>query len=194
VSVPVLARADTRIALASTGLACALGARLAVAGTDGARSLAAGLVFGALLAAVAAFTRAYLPRTAHTRAVFVGILGAVVLCVPAALRHVDGAVATLPLGDYLPWALGVVVVAVAEEALLRGSLFTAIDQRAGTAAAIGVTSLVFALLHAPLYGWGVVPLDLAVGVWLGALRATTGTVTAPALAHALADLAGWWLR
>jgi hypothetical protein len=39
-----------------------------------------------------------------------------------------------------------------------------------------------------------VPLDIAVGVWLGTLRAISGTVTAPALAHSLADLAGWWLR
>jgi hypothetical protein len=45
-----------------------------------------------------------------------------------------------------------------------------------------------------VYGWAVVPLDIAVGVWLGTLRAVTGTVAAPAIAHSLADLAGWWLR
>ena len=37
-------------------------------------------------------------------------------------------------------------------------------------------------------------LDLAVGVWLGALRAVSGSVAVPAIAHTLADLAGWWLR
>ena len=50
------------------------------------------------------------------------------------------------------------------------------------------------LLHVPLYGWGSLPLDLAVGVFLGVLRALTGSLAAPAAAHVLADLAGWWLR
>jgi hypothetical protein len=45
-----------------------------------------------------------------------------------------------------------------------------------------------------MYGWTAVPLDLAVGVWLGGLRLATGGVAAPATAHALADLAYWWLR
>ena len=77
---------------------------------------------------------------------------------------------------------------------MRGSLYAAVEQRAGAAAAIAVASVAFGLLHAPVYGWAVVPLDVAVGVWLGVLRAVTGSVAAPAVAHALADLAGWWLR
>ena len=77
---------------------------------------------------------------------------------------------------------------------MRGSLYRAVDQRAGAVAAIALTSVAFALLHVPLYGWAVVPLDLAVGVWLGVLRAVTGSAVAPAVAHSLADLAGWWLR
>jgi len=114
--------------------------------------------------------------------------------VPAAMRHVLAGGIGATADGYTTWAVFVVVVAVTEEALLRGSLFRAIEQRAGVAAAIAVTSVAFGLLHAPIYGWGVVPLDIAVGVWLGALRAVTGTVAAPAVAHALADLAGWWLR
>ena len=196
VSVPVLARTDARIALGRRPASRAPSPRRVAVGRDGRRPVGHGR---------AALRRAGRrrgrddPRSPATRGrsrarCSLGSLGALVLCVPAALRHADGVMPVSPLGGYLPWALGVVVVAVAEEALLRGSLFAAIDRRAGTAAAIGVTSLAFALLHVPLYGWGVVPLDLAVGVWLGALRATTGSVTAPALAHALADLAGWWLR
>ena len=123
-----------------------------------------------------------------------GVIGAVVLCVPAALRHaMDGTLGWSAHG-YLPWAVAVVAVASAEEALLRGSLYRAVDQRAGAVAAIALTSVAFALLHVPLYGWAVVPLDLAVGVWLGVLRAVTGSAVAPAVAHSLADLAGWWLR
>jgi membrane protease YdiL (CAAX protease family) len=193
-SLPALARPDPRIALGLLGLAAAVALRVRVAGVEGARSIVAGLLFGVIVAGVAAITRARAAPSPARRSIVAGVLGAAVLCVPAAVRHTDGVVAVLPLDGYLPWALGVVVVAVAEEALLRGSLFTALQDRAGTAAAIAVTSLAFALLHVPLYGFGVLPLDLAVGVWLGALRATTGSVTAPALAHALADLAGWWLR
>lgn len=59
--------------------------------------------------------------------------------------------------------------------------------------AIAVTSLAFALIHVPLYGWHVVPLDLGVGVWLAGLRLASGSVAAPAIAHALADLATWWM-
>jgi membrane protease YdiL (CAAX protease family) len=188
------ARTDTRIIVGLGGLGAALAVRVVVAGVDGVRSITAGLIFAVVVAAAAALTRAHLPSAPLTRAVPAGLAGAIVLCIPAAVRHADGAMPVLPLDGYLPWAVGVVAVAVAEETLLRGSLFTALERRAGTVAAIAVTSLAFALLHAPLYGWSVVPLDLAVGVWLGALRASTGSVTAPALAHALADLAGWWLR
>jgi membrane protease YdiL (CAAX protease family) len=53
--------------------------------------------------------------------------------------------------------------------------------------------VVFALMHVPLYGWHVVPLDLAVGLALGGLRVATRGVAAPAVAHAVADLATWWL-
>jgi hypothetical protein len=48
-------------------------------------------------------------------------------------------------------------------------------------------------MHVPLYGWGVVPVDLAAGVWLAGLRLAGGGVGAPVVAHLLADLAGWWL-
>jgi hypothetical protein len=126
--------------------------------------------------------------------VFAGLAGAAVLCVPAAIRHVALSGIVAPTDGYPRWAFFVVIVAVAEEALLRGSMFRAIEQRSGVVAAIAVTSVAFGLLHAPVYGWGVVPLDIAVGVWLGTLRAVTGTVAAPAIAHAVADLAGWWLR
>jgi membrane protease YdiL (CAAX protease family) len=82
---------------------------------------------------------------------------------------------------------------VAEEVLLRGVLFAEIGEALGTAAAVVLTAIAFALLHVPLYGPGVLPLDLAVGLWLGTLRVVSGSVTAPAAAHTLADIAAWWL-
>jgi membrane protease YdiL (CAAX protease family) len=181
--------------VALVGLCAAVALRVQLAGASGARSQLAGVWFAAALAVLAWCTsdpeRAV---AARLRPVVIGMAGAVVLCVPAALRHVLAGRDVLPLDGYLSWALIVTIVAVAEESLLRGSLFTVLERRHGTAAAITVTSVAFALLHAPVYGWAVVPLDLAVGVWLGALRTVAGSVIAPAVAHTAADLAGWWLR
>ena len=53
--------------------------------------------------------------------------------------------------------------------------------------------MAFALMHVPVYGWGVVPVDLAAGVLLAGLRYLTGGTAAPTMAHLLADLATWWL-
>ena len=177
------------------GLAAAVALRVQLAGSAGAQSELAAIWFAAALGVVALVTQqADVPSARVVRGLFVGLAGAAVLCLPAAIRHVALGGIVSPTDGYARWAVFVIVVAVAEEALLRGSLFRAIEQRAGVAPAITVTSVAFGLLHAPVYGWGVVPLDIAVGVWLGTLRAVSGTVAAPAVAHAVADLAGWWLR
>jgi membrane protease YdiL (CAAX protease family) len=193
-SVPALRGADRRIVLGAAGLACAVAVRAVLAGAQGAASIGAGVAFAVLVGAVAALTRSGRAATVSARPTVLGVLGALVLCVPAAVRHADGAIPGAGWTGYPTWALAVVAVAVAEETLLRGSLYAAVEQRAGTAAAIGAGACAFAALHVPLYGWAVVPLDLAVGIWLGILRAASGSVAAPACAHALADLAGWWLR
>jgi membrane protease YdiL (CAAX protease family) len=98
-----------------------------------------------------------------------------------------------PAAPFAPWALLILAVAVGEEAILRGALFDRLLRWSGPLPAVLVTTLAFALLHVPLYGWHVVPLDLAVGLALGGLRLGTGSFAAPAVAHALADLATWWL-
>jgi membrane protease YdiL (CAAX protease family) len=119
-----------------------------------------------------------------------GLLGAVVLVagpLAQAAPPVHGS------GPFLSWALGVALVAGAEEAFLRGALWRAWAGRGGGAAALVVTSGAFALVHLPLYGWKALPLDLLVGLVLGGLRLASGSVAAPALAHVLADWAGWWL-
>jgi membrane protease YdiL (CAAX protease family) len=181
--------------VALLGLAAAVALRVEIAGPAGPSSEVAAIWFAVALGVVALATQSTggVP-VSSARGVAAGIGGAAVLCVPAAIRHAVTAGGFPATDGYLRWATFVVVVAVAEEALLRGSLYRAVEQRAGVAAAITVTSIAFGLLHAPVYGWGVVPLDIAVGVWLGALRAASGTVVAPAVAHSLADLAGWWLR
>jgi membrane protease YdiL (CAAX protease family) len=98
-----------------------------------------------------------------------------------------------PAAPFLSWAAVTVLVAAAEEALLRGVLFDGLERRGGLALAVVVTTAVFAVMHVPLYGWHVVPLDLAVGLVLAGLRLSTRTIVAPAAAHAVADLATWWI-
>jgi len=98
-----------------------------------------------------------------------------------------------PAAPFLPWAAVTLAVAVSEEAILRGILFDRVHRAGGPIVALLATTALFALMHVPLYGWHVVPLDLAVGLALGGLRIATRGVVAPAAAHALADLATWWL-
>ena len=109
----------------------------------------------------------------------------------APIAEVPSAFAALPLLA-MRWPSN--VVAIAEEWFLRGALYDAVSRVAGDNVAIGVGALAFGLLHLPLYGWGAVPLDLAVGVLLGELRRVSGTPAAPAVTHVGADLVAWFLR
>jgi membrane protease YdiL (CAAX protease family) len=98
-----------------------------------------------------------------------------------------------PFASFPAWAALVIPIAAIEEMVLRGALFVACERVVGNAGAVALTSIAFAVIHVPLYGITALPLDLAVGMWLGGLRLLTGGVTAPATAHILADLCGWWL-
>jgi membrane protease YdiL (CAAX protease family) len=188
--------------------------------------LAVGAAFGVALLALAAaggWSRATnrqslatpraaaTPRTAPTlRAAGLGLVVGLALIaitlVTSALAPALGGPSPVPgLGrpaaPFLPWAAVILLVATAEEILLRGLLFDRVaiaargegTGREGIVVAVVVTSAVFALMHVPLYGWHVVPLDLAVGCCLAGLRLLTGGIAAPAAAHAVADLATWWL-
>jgi membrane protease YdiL (CAAX protease family) len=162
--------------------------RVAVAGPAGPQSAPAGLVFAATLAAVCVLARATTVLT--TRAVLLGLVGAAVLVAPVVA---SGAGIGRSSAGFLPWAAATALVATAEEALLRGALFDAVTRWRGSDTAVIVGAVAFAALHLPLYGWHAMPLDLAVGLALGALRLAAGTWTASAIAHVGADLVGWWL-
>ena len=120
-----------------------------------------------------------------------GVFGISVLVLPVLVTHGFGG--HLGASSYATWAPATVAVATAEEAFLRGALYDAVARARGIDAAVVLGAIAFAALHVPLYGWHVLPLDLAVGLVLGALRVVSGTWTAPAIAHAGADLVGWWL-
>jgi membrane protease YdiL (CAAX protease family) len=176
----------TLLAALFSGAVCL---RVALAGAAGPESVTAGLAFAAVLGGCAVALR---PAARATRtAVVAGVFGAVVLVVPAAAVH--GFSGARTLSGYAGWASLTAVVATAEEAFLRGALFGVLARWRGPDVAVVAAAIAFALLHVPLYGWHAVPLDLAVGLLLGALRLLTGGWAAPAVAHVGADLAGWWV-
>ncbi len=147
--------------------------------------------------AVPARLSAALPAAA-VNSILVGVCVGLVLAAAAVVGPALAGASTVPgLGrpaaPFVPWALITIMVAAAEEGLLRGVLFDRIERAAGLAPAIALTTLAFALMHVPLYGWHVVPLDLAVGLVFAGLRLSTGGLAAPIAAHAVADLATWWL-
>jgi membrane protease YdiL (CAAX protease family) len=172
-----------------SGFAGALAVRVALAGPAGALSTRATLAFAAALALLATLGRAGF--AVSRRAGLVAAATTALLVAPAALR--SAGLTSRPVGSFAGWAVVAVAVAGAEEALLRGALFDAVTRWRGSDLAVVVSAVAFALLHVPLYGWRAVPLDLAVGIALGAARLLAGTWTAPALAHVGADVAGWWL-
>jgi membrane protease YdiL (CAAX protease family) len=177
-------------------LAVAIAARWAATVDGRPDALFVGASFGAALLLVA--TVAGRPHRPTFRtlvpAVAVGTLGGAALVGIAVLVRWPGPwIPFTPAAAFGPWALVTVVVAAGEELVLRGALFDALDEAGGLGLALVVSTVAFALLHVPLYGWHVVPLDLGVGIFLGGLRIVSGGIVAPAVAHALADLATWWL-
>lgn len=186
------AAAPSGLLLVSLGGALLL--RMMAAGGEGAASIPAGLVFAAALLYLAAAS-GWRPARPHLLGIGIGLAGgAILLAFPIWQRlDVPQSAIPLPLSAFPLWGISVTLVAVAEEVFLRGALFRLTERMAGTLAAVAVTSIAFALIHVPLYGPAVLPLDLAVGVWLGGLRVLSGGVAAPATAHVVADLAVWWL-
>jgi membrane protease YdiL (CAAX protease family) len=93
---------------------------------------------------------------------------------------------------FRPWGLAVAVslnalAAVAEEAFFRRYLYGLVVERHGPAAAVVVTAAAFALVHVTVWGWWVLPLDLAAGLVLSWQRAATGRWSVPAATHVVAN-------
>jgi membrane protease YdiL (CAAX protease family) len=79
------------------------------------------------------------------------------------------------------------LAAVAEEIWFR-RLCYGLFAPAGPVFAVIASSVLFAAVHVSTYGVAVLPLDLAAGALLGWQRAITGSWTAPALTHVLANV------
>ena len=172
------------------GFGAAIALRIMVGGVAVRDSSLAGLLFAVAVAGLAwaAGVRARI----DVRALIGGALGAAIMCAPLSMH--GELTAHRPGGSFTSWAVVVVVVALAEEAFLRGALYDAVFDVAGAWAAVFVGGLCFAALHVPMYGWTSVPLDFAVGLLLGALRWVSGNWLTAGVAHVAADIAAWWLR
>ena len=186
-------RAAAQLAVLVTALAGITLVRAAINGTTVASAFVAGALFGATLLASAALasTPLHLARPS-ARSIVIGLAGgAAIVAIPLAV-HTIAAPVFRP-EPFAVWAVVTCLVAAGEEAMLRGAILDRARAVAGLIPAVLFTSALFALVHVPLYGWGVVPVDLGAGLVLCGLRLLSGGIAAPAIAHALADLATWWL-
>jgi uncharacterized protein len=183
----------TRSLLLTAGIGTAVALRVALGGSEGAGSMPAGLVFALALLALAAGAGWRLGRLSF-RAAALGAGGGAVLVAAWLTVRPGTALELAPLNAAIAlWTPIVAIIAVAEEVALRGVLFNAVRGWGGDGWALVATTVIFGLMHLPLYGIGALPLDLAIGLMLGGLRIVSGGVLAPAVAHAIADLAGGWL-
>ncbi len=181
-----------RPAATITGLALAVAVRWATTVSGTAGPLVIGLFFGVGLFVVACIG-GWRPARARSSPVLLGVGGGAVLVALAIATRSGPLPSFAQATAFVPWVAVTIIVAVAEELVLRGALFDELDRRSGVFVAVVVTAALFALMHVPLYGWHVVPLDLGVGLWLAGLRLASGGVASPAIAHSVADLATWWL-
>ncbi len=172
---------------------CAAIARALIGGAAPAASVPAAAVFAAALAAAAVCAGAR-PRQVSWSGVVLGLGGGAAL-VALSLAGLPAIVlgARAPALTLTWWLPLVSIVATTEELVFRGVLFDAVRDRSGDAVAVAVTAVLFAAIHLPLYGASALPIDLCVGVFLGCLRVGSGGVTAPLVAHVLADAATGWL-
>jgi membrane protease YdiL (CAAX protease family) len=174
-------------------LTCAALVRATLNGHSTLSAFVLGGAFGIALIA-SAMVVGWRPTMPRARSLAAGAAGGLAL---VAIPHLAHPLLAEMIGmrpePFVAWAAVTALVATGEEVLLRGALFAVLHRAAGPLVAVFVSSLAFALMHVPLYGWAVVPLDLGVGIFLAGLRLATGGVAAPALAHGLADLSTWWL-
>lgn len=85
-----------------------------------------------------------------------------------------------------PWLVPIVA---AEEVVWRGFVQSALQRRHGAPAAVLLSAALYALAHVPVGSPLLVVVAFACGLVWSSLRAATGSLLAPLLAHLLWDLA-----
>jgi len=91
-----------------------------------------------------------------------------------------------PASAYALAAFGILVAPLAEELFFRGFLYPALARRLGQIAGIGITALLFALLHGGqlAMAWAPLLVLFAVGAVLTFVRARTNSLATCVLVHA----------
>lgn len=79
------------------------------------------------------------------------------------------------------------LAAVAEEAFFRRLVYARLLVAGEIAAIIG-SAVLFAAVHVTVYGWWVLPIDLAAGLLLGWQRHASGSWAVPAATHVFANI------
>jgi membrane protease YdiL (CAAX protease family) len=116
------------------------------------------------------------------------LLAAAALMAPVLFSGVSNA---RPITVFGPWATATLMVAVLEEAAIRGAVQQLWTEERGVVAGLAAGAITFAAIHLP-HGLAAMPIDLAVGFVLGGLRLVTGRVLPCVIAHTLADWSAWF--
>jgi membrane protease YdiL (CAAX protease family) len=187
------ARAATGAIAVCLGLAFAEAVRWRIFTTGALDGLTEGAVFGVALVAVAVLG-GLRPSVPPARALAAGVASGIVLvAISIVARWPQMPLVPGHAAPFAPWVAVTALVASGEELVLRGTLWRWAAAAGGETFGLLATSLLFALIHVPIYGPGVIPLDFGVGLIFGGLRVWFGGPAAPAAAHIVADLATWWL-
>lgn len=98
------------------------------------------------------------------------------------------AVGTAPVAPLVARSVALTVLAgVAEEAFFRRLAYGVAESR-GPVVAVVSSATVFAAVHVTVWGWAVLPLDMAAGLLLGWQRWASGRWSVPAATHATANV------
>jgi len=80
-----------------------------------------------------------------------------------------------------------IIAAIAEELFFRRFVYGWLAARSEGLAIVGAAAL-FALIHVPTYGFGVLPIDFAAGLLLGWQRRESGTWMSSGVTHIVANI------
>ncbi len=102
------------------------------------------------------------------------------------------AVGSVPVAPFILTSVALnSLAAVAEEAFFRRFAYGLAAVR-GPAVAVVASAALFAAVHVTVWGWAVLPLDLAAGLVLGWQRWASGGWAVPAATHVAANVLAVW--
>jgi membrane protease YdiL (CAAX protease family) len=204
VTVPVQASAAARVPPAAPAMLATLAGLAFLLARPGLEALPAGartgvlaagyLAMGVAAAVAATQRRSVMPVRSGGAGVTLrrpAVVLALGIAAVAAAALLGRPVPPLP-GGTAAVGLGL-LAAVAEEALFRGALYVLLRRR-GALLAVGVSAVLFALVHVPSYGLAALPVDLGAGLLFGWQRWASGRWAVPAATHAAANLLAVILR